>query len=229
MRVLPLETSFTGHRCVCEWVAAALWLFAGGLPVLGVWQIMYTILPAAGLFLICLFWFLLWFYRYFTMKRHIPAEVATLRRTHAESCIVSVLVFAFFIHPTITQQVGAARACVCVCVQQPVSLVLGLCRSSPPTQTFKIFTCRQLDEYTGKWWLVADLDVECYDTKHWAWMMGVGMFRMLAYVIAIPATAFYVMWRVRGVWGRGGHASCDTLRSACVLCSVHTGPGQFGR
>lgn len=114
MRVLPLETSFTGHRCVYEWVATALWLFAGGLPVLGVWQIMYTILPAAGLFLICLFWFLLWFYRYFTMKRHIPAEVATLRRTHAESCIVSVLVFAFFIHPTITQQVGAVRARVCV-------------------------------------------------------------------------------------------------------------------
>lgn len=68
---------------------------------------------------------------------------------------------------------------------------------------------------------MADLDVECYDTKHWAWMMGVGMFRMLAYVIAIPATAFYVMWRVRWVCGAGEDTRVVTrfgVRVCCALC-----------
>lgn len=62
-------------------------------------------------------------------------------------------------------------------------------------QTFQMFTCREL--FPGEFFLVADLDVQCYTPDHMLWMMGVGLFRLVFYVIAIPLGAFFVLYRQR--------------------------------
>ena len=62
-------------------------------------------LPIFGLSLIALYWGSSYAYKYFTMKRHTIDGVKKLRSVHIDSAVVSVIVFAFFLHPTITQQV----------------------------------------------------------------------------------------------------------------------------
>lgn len=73
-------------------------------------QFVYTMLPIFGLSLIALYWGGSYAYKYFTMKRHTVDGVKKLRSVHTDSAVVSVIVFAFFLHPTITQQVGHASA-----------------------------------------------------------------------------------------------------------------------
>ena len=68
-------------------------------------QFVYTMLPIFGVSLILLFWGGQFFYKYFTLKRHVDSVVAKLKSVAIDSTIVSVIVFAFFLHPTITQQV----------------------------------------------------------------------------------------------------------------------------
>ena len=76
-------------------------------------------------------------------------------------------------------------------------------------QTFQMFTCREL--FPDEWFLVADLDVQCYTASHFAWMMGVGLFRLIFYVLAIPLGAFFVLYRQRH------HLEEQSVRDKCVL------------
>ena len=63
-------------------------------------------LPIFGLSLIALYWGGTFAWKYFHLKRHTEEVVSAMKQYHIESSIVSVLVFAFFLHPTITQQVS---------------------------------------------------------------------------------------------------------------------------
>ncbi|KAF0695045.1 Aste57867_14103 [Aphanomyces stellatus] len=83
-----------------------------------------------------------------------------------DKSILSIIVLMFLVHPGLTNQI------------------------------FQLYTCTELG-YDGigdrLYYLNPDLDVQCYTSSHWKWMLLVGLPGMIIYTLGIPFFAFRVL------------------------------------
>ena len=60
-------------------------------------------------------------------------------------------------------------------------------------QAFGLFNCQQVEE--NRYFLLADLEEECYQNKHLLMALTFGIFQILFYVIGLPSLGVYFMFR----------------------------------
>ncbi|OQR86302.1 hypothetical protein ACHHYP_10693 [Achlya hypogyna] len=98
-----------------------------------------------------------------TVKR---AYIAAIKAEAKDKTIVSIIVLMFLVHPGVTKQI------------------------------FQMFTCTKLGvDSSGNtlYFLDPDLDVPCYDSSHWRWMLCVGVPSLVIVTFGIPLFAFSVL------------------------------------
>ena len=76
------------------------------------------------------------------------------------------------------------------------------------TRTFMMFACREID--TGKYYLVQDLNIECYDVAHTLWMMVLGLPAVIMCVVAMFPCLFALCWR----------CTCGRLESVWLVRTI---------
>ena len=82
-------------------------------------------------------------------------------------CLASTVVFIFFLLPTLTQQ------------------------------TFNLFSCTKLGIADNDYFLNQDMHIRCYTPVHYAWLLGLGIPMLIAYVAGIPVISFYILYQRR--------------------------------
>ncbi|EQC33792.1 hypothetical protein, variant [Saprolegnia diclina VS20] len=98
------------------------------------------------------------------------AYIAALRQEIHDKTVVSVIVLMFLVHPGVTKVI------------------------------FELFTCTQLgvdSDGDARFFMDPDLDVACYDSSHYRWMLFVGVPSLIVYTLGIPAYALYTLHKHR--------------------------------
>jgi hypothetical protein len=60
-------------------------------------------------------------------------------------------------------------------------------------KVLRLFKCRNIE---GEWWLAADMRLRCYDGR-WAGFAIYGLIMAAVYVVGLPATVLWILWRRR--------------------------------
>lgn len=64
---------------------------------------------------------------------------------------------------------------------------------------FSLFICTEVEK--GHFYLVHELEEECFVNRHLTMSLIIGIFQLVAYVLSLPALTFYMIWRNRrGFW-----------------------------
>ena len=54
-----------------------------------------------------------------------------------------------------------------------------------------LFNCYELDD--GEFWLVKDMQVRCWDARHYKWALSIGLPMLLIWGIGLPCAGFFVL------------------------------------
>ena len=92
-------------------------------------------------------------------------DIPNLERQAYERCVAAIYVLLFFIHPNIVQQV------------------------------FSLVNCATVGNLPSDNNLYSDMSRQCWDTNHYFYVIVIGLPMCIIYVIGIPLSAFYILYR----------------------------------
>jgi hypothetical protein len=85
-----------------------------------------------------------------------------------------------------------------------MSMVLFIAYPSISVKIFRLFRCISVE---GKYWLVADMRLQCF-TGRWTAFAAYGALMALLYVVGLPVLTLALLWKHRGtLFGPGSEAT----------------------